>query len=347
MIPNASPLIACLSLVISCAIFAIFFGGGWLWWQIAQRFLRGEEIVPYSLRRRVPWGIFDLFVGVLLWFVLMIAALTLLKRTVGIDVMTELPNTMSDDLARMMVDSVARILALSLLAGLIMLRTGCAVADLGWSWRHLPADLVLGGKAFLVLALQTFAIQLALTQIWPSEHPLIEALKEEKESRFIVMAFFMAVISAPLSEEFLFRVLFQGWLEKLFDAEASQKPYFGETLLLGERVTAASPLPPAELIDLTNPYAPPQGIEEPAAGVEEVSEVVPNSSANAFTPLIISALVFALMHYSHGPDWVALLVLALGLGYLYRRTHRILPGLVVHFLLNLLSMCSLCFEIFK
>ena len=43
-------------------------------------------------------------------------------------------------------------------------------------------------------------------------------------------------------------------------------------------------------------------------------------------------------HYSHGPDWIPLFFLALGLGYLYRQTHRLLPCITVHFLLNSCSM---------
>ena len=39
-------------------------------------------------------------------------------------------------------------------------------------------------------------------------------------------------------------------------------------------------------------------------------------------------------HASNGPDPVPLFVLALGLGYLYQTTQRILPSIVVHFLLN-------------
>ena len=57
------------------------------------------------------------------------------------------------------------------------------------------------------------------------------------------------------------------------------------------------------------------------------------------------AAIFALLHYSHGPDWVPLFFLAMGMGYLYQRTHRLLPSLVVHGLLNSLSMCGLWVQV--
>ena len=66
----------------------------------------------------------------------------------------------------------------------------------------------------------------------------------------------------------------------------------------------------------------------------------------AWLPIVISSLIFALMHYSHGPDWVPLIILAAGMGYLYQRTHRVVPSLVVHALLNSLSMFGLWLQIY-
>ena len=63
--------------------------------------------------------------------------------------------------------------------------------------------------------------------------------------------------------------------------------------------------------------------------------------------LVISSVVFALLHYSHGPDWIPLLVLAAGMGYLYQRTHRLLPSLIVHMLLNGLSMWGLWVQVYE
>lgn len=61
----------------------------------------------------------------------------------------------------------------------------------------------------------------------------------------------------------------------------------------------------------------------------------------AWRPIVVSAGVFALLHYSHGAAPVPLFVLALALGFLYQRTHRIWPSLTVHVLLNLASLAAL------
>ena len=62
-------------------------------------------------------------------------------------------------------------------------------------------------------------------------------------------------------------------------------------------------------------------------------------------PVLLSAALFAGLHWSHGPDPIPLFVLAVGLGYLYQRTHRILPCIIVHLLLNSCTMAILLLEL--
>ena len=65
----------------------------------------------------------------------------------------------------------------------------------------------------------------------------------------------------------------------------------------------------------------------------------------AWLPIGVSSAIFALLHFSHGPDWVPLLLLAAGMGYLYQRTHRLVPSLTVHGLLNAFSMWGLWVQV--
>jgi membrane protease YdiL (CAAX protease family) len=58
--------------------------------------------------------------------------------------------------------------------------------------------------------------------------------------------------------------------------------------------------------------------------------------------IVAASLVFALMHLGHGTDPIPLFFLAITLGYLYRRTHRLLPSVTVHFCLNACSYLMLC-----
>jgi membrane protease YdiL (CAAX protease family) len=58
-------------------------------------------------------------------------------------------------------------------------------------------------------------------------------------------------------------------------------------------------------------------------------------------PIVISSVAFGLAHFGYGPEPVPLLLLGLVLGYLYQRTHRIVPCIVAHALFNLFTMIIL------
>ena len=84
-----------------------------------------------------------------------------------------------------------------------------------------------------------------------------------------------------------------------------------------------------------NPYA-----DEPASD-DGMDEEVPEDRPTMWLPIVVSSGLFALAHLQHGPDWIPLFVLALGLGYLYQRTQRVLPCIVVHVLFNSLAIIQI------
>jgi membrane protease YdiL (CAAX protease family) len=89
----------------------------------------------------------------------------------------------------------------------------------------------------------------------------------------------------------------------------------------------------------------PRRVEVPLGQPVE-NDSMPSDPAQApYWPIFVSAAVFALLHLGHGPDPIPLFVLALGLGYLYRQTHRLAPSMTVHLLLNGMSMLMLWAEI--
>jgi membrane protease YdiL (CAAX protease family) len=58
----------------------------------------------------------------------------------------------------------------------------------------------------------------------------------------------------------------------------------------------------------------------------------------AFWPLVVSSLIFSALHFGQGAAPIPLFVLSLGLGYLYRQTGSIVPPLIVHMILNGLTL---------
>ena len=55
---------------------------------------------------------------------------------------------------------------------------------------------------------------------------------------------------------------------------------------------------------------------------------------NAYWPLLVSSFLFAVMHYGQGAAPIPLFLLALGLGFLYRQTGSLTPPIIVHMVLN-------------
>ena len=77
-------------------------------------------------------------------------------------------------------------------------------------------------------------------------------------------------------------------------------------------------------------------------GLADRSADSPNASPTwrpiAVWPVYATSLVFAMLHLGQGAASIPLFFLSLGLGYLYRQTGRIGPSLIVHMVLNGMTM---------
>jgi len=62
---------------------------------------------------------------------------------------------------------------------------------------------------------------------------------------------------------------------------------------------------------------------------------------HGWLPIIITAVLFGLAHTGYGPEPIPLFFLGLILGYLYQRTHRILPCIITHAIFNLFTVILL------
>lgn len=333
--------------------------GTWLWSVVLRRMALGQPILPQEPRAKAPWGLVDVLLAVVLVFAIQVL--------IGLAIKVGAPQLLSEEgrnsTAGMTLSvglaSGSMFLAFLLSIAMTRLRTGATLLDLGYHWTAVRNDFVLGVAAFCMLAPLVFLIQFTLVNLWkPTQHPLILMLKDNPSPGLFAVASFAAVVVAPVVEEYFFRGLLQGWLESL------TRRHTFEDILVGIPAKAAS-LPPSDIADKSaevgdvenfsdpqaadadlavNSYAPPVLTAEVLGDANE--EDKPSEPHVPAWPMFVSAALFALAHYSHGPDWVPLFVLALGLGYLYQRTHRLVPCMTVHFLLNLASMGVLYLEVF-
>jgi hypothetical protein len=214
-----------------------------------------------------------------------------------------------------------------------------------------------GAGSVAICLLQAF-----LSQFVQEEHPIITLLKEHRQPWLLALCAFSAVIVAPLAEEFFFRVLLQGWLESLaarsalLSGDVRTDPTEAGALRtdqVSEDKFAASP--GKRTLDRENPYAAPDSMAAtPELSREEIGQASSRGPAEGqdaggvrwqFASIVISSLVFSLLHLGHGADPIPLFFLALALGYLYQRTGRLLPSVIVHFCLNACSLIALWFSV--
>ncbi|MDP6446372.1 MAG: CPBP family intramembrane metalloprotease, partial [Pirellulaceae bacterium] len=199
---------------------------------------------------------------------------------------------------------------MALSVAVIRSRVGASWLDMGFDVRRIGKDVYLGCAAFVMMAPIVFGLQaLVTTYFQQTKHPLIEIAREGRDPWFLLAAGSAAVIIAPVTEEWVFRVVLQGWLQKLF----------------------------------ANLPSPREEVEWAAVDKPQLES---GPDRTGFAAIVVSSVLFSAIHLNHGGDFVALFVLALGLGYLYYRTNRILPSIVVHMLLNGSTFIMLAAQVF-
>ena len=289
------------------------------WIVVGSQWSRGIEPVPYEPRRPVPWdGPATLFI-VAFYLVGQIAAPVFAKWRYEYDTGIALDLNLAGGNQEFLVYAFsAHVVANAVLfifgATLLMAWHRATFADVGLSLRRFTYDAKLAVMAFIMIVPPVLLLQAFLSWMFsPSTHPLLEALRQSKSPELVVWSIVAAVGAAPLVEEFFFRVVLQGWFEKLF---AKHPPAEADT---------------AVVADMPTPETLPVEASEPPA------------ARPSFAPIIVSSLLFAFAHLGNGPDPIPLFFLALGLGYLYRQTHRAWPGILLHFFLNSFSTIVVIF----
>ena len=305
-----------------------------VWTAVLGRVRRGDEIIALEPRRTTPWAFVDLLLVVMAKFLFEMLGQVLLRDVWGIDLPDDI-RALGDHLIPLQLVYTSSTLATFAFAVVLLcLRAKANAADLGLRLDRLRYDLRVGFLGFVALAPPVYALQAALVHFFPTQHPLIDILRERPETAAVVVVSLSVAVVAPITEEFFLRVLLQGWLERIV---ATAVP---GAFRSADHEQSNSPIPEASSADkddaqTENPYAAPRAA--PAAAAQNIADV---RLARAI-PIVTSSLVFALLHVGQGPAPIPLFFLALGLGYLYQRTHRIWAPVVVHFLLNTASLAML------
>jgi membrane protease YdiL (CAAX protease family) len=254
------------------------------WLHALRCWSSGRPLLEPAPRRPVPWGLVHLVATVLLVLLSQSSLAAVVQAVGGLKFGPDLSAmTPAARVWLLFAASLGSLFAAAVSVVWIVAQTGARGGDLGLDRRRAVADVRLGAVAFVMIGPPVYGLQLLLVKslAFPTKHPLVTALRDHPDAALVAAVVFAAVVVAPVVEEYFFRVLLQGWLERL---------------------------------------------------------VRPQCSGLA---VLASAAAFAAVHRGHGPDPIPLFFLAVGLGYLYRQTHRLLPSVVVHLLLNACSLVAL------
>lgn len=310
-----------MTLLFQLIMLVVLAGSGAGWTLAIGRMARKQPVLLRVPRSPVPWGLLDLLLATVLIMAFQLINAFVLTKEFGIDPTRGWDKLPVHDVARVLFcESAVNLAAIAIALAAIGLRTRARAPDFGMSQSHVRQDLWLGAVAFAMLAPVVYGLQRILTIWFPYDHPLISVLEKHPKPILHAAVFFSAVVAAPIVEEFFYRVLWQGWLQ----AFAARRTDFLQ-LVLGN---TAAPIPDRD--------------GEPATDDSyRTATAAPPTLSAELSAILASSALFASMHVSQGAAPIPLFVLALGLGYVYARTGRVLPCIVVHVLLNACSLAML------
>ncbi|QEG34123.1 CPBP family intramembrane glutamic endopeptidase [Bythopirellula goksoeyrii] len=226
------------------------------------------------------------------------------------------------------------------------LSVGANSIDLGLpqSGEQVLHDIGIGSVACAAALLPIYVIQLGLTILLQPEveHPIVEQLSESHSPGMLLAGFLLVVVAAPLGEEFVFRLLLQGWLERWEDEMVG---FTGSDRRSSEESSELDGEVPAAIEESIVGVDDGQPLTFPAEHLPLPRQGVLATLPHGWVPILISGILFGLAHLGHGVSPVPLVLFGIVLGYLYQRTHRLVPSIAAHALFNAYSMIMLWLQL--
>jgi membrane protease YdiL (CAAX protease family) len=100
------------------------------------------------------------------------------------------------------------------IAVLYLRRRGASWAMLGFHVADWPAAFRQAVGTVLLVVAPLLALAAFLDRIVPYRHPLVDFLAAHRDAASLALVWLAATVTAPIVEEFFFRRVLQGWLEK-------------------------------------------------------------------------------------------------------------------------------------
>ncbi len=313
-------------------------------WLILQS-VKGNKWLDVQAWKPRTWGFADLVVIAVLILVFQIQSVRIGADVLGIDRSTLRDGAIPIEIATAL--GLGNLAAMLASIAWISLRytlpypvhPAGSLSALGFRFDRFAKDLRIGVIAALAALPIVYGLMGIVSWFFHTnyKHPLLEELKRNGTLTSFLMTVLTAVIIAPLVEEFLFRVLIQGWLQSV-PFKSLTAIFVGD--LTGPVEVAASPAASQSL--------PTGAVAEAIAFSEDASTSDPGQAGGTDVtvmapvwPSLVTGVLFGMAHFGYGYSFIPLIILGTLLGLLYRATQSIWPSLVVHMMLNGTSVYAL------
>jgi len=177
----------------------------WVAWVLVRRLQRGEALVPLRPHETVLWGGND---------VATVLFLLLAAQLVAGAVMPGASPPQTATLSARLAASVVASLLGTLFAIWHLLSRGASRESLGFGMATLGADTRLAVATLALVTGPLLIVAGLLDRLVTYKHPVIDLLASQRDGYSLWLVVLSAVVVAPIAEEFLFRRVLQGWLEK-------------------------------------------------------------------------------------------------------------------------------------
>lgn len=197
-------------------VFLFFFGVLASLFGVGYRVYHGRALLPVEPWSPRVWGFADIVVTIV-GLVLIQSVLAIVgAKLMGID-LSALGNGDEPPLSLTAVIGASYLVTMLCATLWLLARYRVSWSHLGYTIKHVPQGLLAGLVAgFLILPVVLVVGGLVSTGFDTEyKHPVLESMKADGTLGSYLLAVFTAAIAAPIAEEFLFRVLLQGWMQSL------------------------------------------------------------------------------------------------------------------------------------
>lgn len=209
-----NPILLMAILAFMLGLISLLSGSLVCWILLSIRKYKGLAILPIQPWSPRTWGLADLILVLVMVVLSQFVGVYILAPMLGIDIGQLTNDSLPLSLSAAISGCYMFVVLLSTIW--IILRFAVNPGHVGFTtnfWYVTKVGFIAGLVLLPVIYLGNLVVALGFTVKY--KHPLLEAMLSDGSLNSYLLAVFAAAIAAPVAEEFLFRVVLQGWLQSI------------------------------------------------------------------------------------------------------------------------------------